>query len=303
MRVDAQTHQLTHNPAADRAVDLAEDLAGDLAMALDPVIFGRRVGLELDPWQRDVVRSARPRLLLNCSRQSGKSTTTALLALHTALYRPEVNILLLSPSLRQSSELFRRVTALLDKLEPRPALLEENKLSLQAANRSRIVSLPASESTVRGFTADLIIEDEAARVPDDLYRAIRPMLATRNGRIILMSTPFGKRGHFHAEWTAGGETWGRVLIPATQCPRITPAFLAEERRSMGDLWFRSEYLCEFAETVDSVFRYDDVMAMVDDDVEPLFAKAQPDASGMPGETDAGDVAPLFGDEVGDEEGW
>ena len=44
----------------------------DLALALDPVLFARRAGYELDPWQQKVLRMMGPRLLLNCSRQSGK---------------------------------------------------------------------------------------------------------------------------------------------------------------------------------------------------------------------------------------
>lgn len=262
------------------------NLALDLAMALDPVVFGHESGIDLDPWQQTVSRSAAKRIMLCCSRQSGKSTTTAMIALHDTIYRPEFNILLLSPSLRQSSELFRRVLAILNKLPDRPPVIEENKLSLQFANLSRIVSLPASESTVRGFTADKIIIDEAARVPDDLYRAVRPMLATRQGQLTLMSTPFGRRGFFFDEWTAGGDAWERVLIPATQCPRITPEFLAEEKRSMGEVWYNSEYLCMFSETVNSVFRYEDVDGAFSDDISPLFATAK-----APDDDDG--LSPLF----------
>jgi hypothetical protein len=83
-------------------------------------------------------------------------------------------VLLLSPSMRQSSELFRKVTNLLSLLEPKPTLTEDNRLSLTLQSGSRVVSLPSSEATVRGFSgASLIIEDEASRVPDELYRAIR----------------------------------------------------------------------------------------------------------------------------------
>lgn len=245
--------------------------ATDLLYALDPATFAQEaLGFTPDPWQAEVLRSPSKRLLLNCCRQSGKSTTTAILALHVAVYRPGSLVLLVSPSLRQSSELFRKVTDLLDRLSQQPELLEDNKLSCTLGNRSRIVSLPSSEATIRGFSgAALIIEDEAARVDDDLYRSVRPMLAVSGGRLVLMSTPFGKRGHFFEEWAHGGDAWTRILIPATECPRISPAFLEEERRSLGELWFRSEYLCEFVETVDSVFGYDLVAEALCTDVRPL----------------------------------
>ncbi len=85
-----------------------------------------------------------------------------------------------------------------------------------------------------------------------------------------MSTPFGKRGHFHEEWENGGPAWERVRITAHECPRISPGFLEEERRSLGDLFFRSEYLCEFTESSGQLFAYGDVAAALDDNVRPLF---------------------------------
>jgi hypothetical protein len=225
--------------------------------------------------------------LLNCCRQSGKSTVTAILALHQAVFFSHSLVLLISPSLRQSSELFKKVTDFLSLLPVRPQLLEDNKLSLHMMNGSRIVSLPSKEANVRGFSGpSLIIEDEASRVPDDLYLAIKPMLAVSKGRLILMSTPFGKRGHFFEAWENGGEQWHRVKIPAHDVPRISPAFLAEEKASMPALWFASEYLCEFTENEDAVFSYADVQNALSPEVHPLFPVA---TSSLP---IGADVAPL-----------
>jgi hypothetical protein len=244
----------------------------DLAMALDRVAFAEEaLGFEPDGWQVKVLRWSGKRLLMNCCRQSGKSTTAAVLALHEAIYQPGSLVLLVSPSLRQSSELFRKVTELLSRLEVRPKLTEDNKLSLAFESGSRVVSLPSSEGTIRGFSgASLIVEDEASRVPDELYRAIRPMLATSGGRLVLMSTPWGRRGHLHEEWENGGPIWERVHVTAYECPRIPAAFLEEERRSIGDLFFQSEYLCEFTESGGQLFAYDDVVAALDEKVRPLF---------------------------------
>jgi hypothetical protein len=95
------------------------------------------------------------------------------------------------------------------------------------------------------------------------------MLAVSGGRLILLSTPFGKRGHFFREFTEG-KGWERIRIPATECPRISEAFLSEERASLGDWWYRQEYLNEFCETLDSVFTHDLVMATLSADIKPLF---------------------------------
>lgn len=246
------------------------DVEGRILYSMDPVSFANSLGFIPDPWQKDVLRWDGKRLLMNCSRQSGKSTLSAILALHRALYFSMSLILLLSPSLRQSSELFRKVTEFLRKLSVRPRLLEDNRLSCVLSNKSRIVSLPSSENTIRGFSgAHLIIEDEAARVDDNLYRTIRPMLAVSNGRLILMSTPFGKRGHFFDEWT-GDNSWERIKVPATECPRITPEFLEEERKSLGEWWYQQEYLCEFEESVTSVFRAEDIQAALSEEVQKWF---------------------------------
>jgi hypothetical protein len=138
------------------------DLAADLAHGLDAVAFAEdRLGFRPDPWQAQVLRSRHSWLLLNCCRQAGKSTVTAALALHTALYDPGL-ILLVSPSLRQSKELFAKVIGSLRDLEPAEVLNEDNKSSCALQNGARIVSLPGDPATVRGFSAPLlpIILDE-----------------------------------------------------------------------------------------------------------------------------------------------
>jgi hypothetical protein len=250
-------------------------LADDLRYALDPVAFAAELlGLELDEWQRGVISSTGKRDLLNCSRQAGKSTTAAVLGLHEALYRPGSLTILVSPSQRQSSELFRKVIELREKLSSDPGLTEDNKLSMTVKGGGRVLSLPGSEATIRGFSgATLIVEDEASRVPDELYMAIRPMLAVRGGRLILMSTPFGKRGHFWHEWSEG-INWQRVEVPAHKVPRISQEFLEEERRAMGDWWFSQEYMCEFRESIDSVFSHASVMGALSDEVQPLFGEGK-----------------------------
>jgi hypothetical protein len=248
------------------------EIAIELRCALDPVAFAvERLGFNPDTWQTTVLRST-GNVLLNCSRQAGKSTTTAILATHTALYRPNALVLLGSPSLRQSRELFAKVSDFIGRLEPVPTLDEDNKLSLTLANGSRVVSLPGSGETVRGFSApDLIIEDESAFVEDSFYVAVRPMLAVSGGRLILLTTPHGKRGHFHEAWTKGGDEWTRIEVPALDCPRIDPQFLEAEKQALGEWGFRQEYECEFLETHDQVFRYADIQRSLSDEVEPLFA--------------------------------
>lgn len=222
-----------------------------IAFKKDPAFWAKevlhwenRIG-KMDRWQESALNSMQ-NSLWNCTRQAGKSTTAAAKGLHKAIFYPKSLILLVSPSQRQSSELFRKVHDHMSMMDLPPRLLEDNRLSCTLENGSRIVSLPGEEKTIRGFSAPaLIIEDEAARVDDALFFAIRPMLAISHGQIIMMSTPFGKRGHFFQEWTFGGDYWSRTMVPATDIPRISQEFLEEERRILKEIWFRQEYLCEF----------------------------------------------------------
>jgi hypothetical protein len=244
-----------------------------LAHSLDPVLFAAEcLGFEADEWQKALLRTTAPQVILNCSRQSGKSTASSILALHKAIFAPGSLILLISPSLRQSRELFGKVTGFLKALQPVQLLEEDNKLSCTLENGSRICSLPGDEKTVRGYSAPaLILEDEASFVTDELYAAIKPMLAVSRGQLILMSTPFGRRGHFYDVWQSGGEAWERISVPATDCPRISPEFLKGELASMSEWRFRQEYMCEFVETVDQIFSYDVIRAAFDPAVTPLFS--------------------------------
>jgi len=205
------------------------DVAVALALALDPARLLSARGLQPDPWQREFLLAPDRQVLLNCSRQSGKSTVTAALALHTLLFRPGSLVLLLSPSLRQSVEIFRKVIDGFDALGRPSRALRRTTLQFELANGSRIVSLPGREHTLRSFSGvNLLVLDEAARIPDVLYRSVRPMLAVSRGRLVALSTPFGQRGWFFDEWQGNGP-WKKVRITWRDCPRITPDFIEEER--------------------------------------------------------------------------
>ncbi len=242
-------------------------IAADLLLALDPVAFAQASGVEPDDWQRAVLRSSASRLLLNVTRQGGKSSTVATLAAHTAIFQPGSLTLIVSPSQRQSAETFRKVLTVYRAAgKPVPAEAE-SVLALTLANGSRVLALPGAESTLRGYSGvALLILDEAARILDDLYYSLRPMLAVSGGRMVALSTPFGARGWFYEAWR-GDEPWERYEVPATACPRISAAFLAEEERNMGQWWFKQEYLCSFEDAQTQVFTRAEVDRAFAEEVE------------------------------------
>ena len=245
----------------------ASDLALDLATALDPVVLADAAGLEPDRWQMDLLRSNAPRVSLNCSRQSGKSTMAALLAVHLANYESDALVLLLSPSLRQSQELYKKTAEIRESLKQPVATEAESALRIELANGSRIISLPGKEHSIRGYSGvKLLVIDEAARVPDELYFAVRPMLAVSGGRLITLSTPFGTRGWWYEAWKSN-ESWERYRVPASDCPRISKEFLEEERRVMGEWWFNQEFDCRFLDAETQPFGREDVDRAFEEEVE------------------------------------
>lgn len=262
-------------------------LGRDLALALDPVRLFELSGRTADPWQAKVLRSRSRRMLLLCARQTGKSVTAACLATHEAVYTPGALILILSPSLRQSSEAFKKCLDVYRLVAKDAPAEDESALKLSLRNGSRIISLPGSEETVRGFSGvRLLILDEASRVPDELVVAVRPMLSVSGGRLVALTTPWGRRGWFYQAWTEGGNVWERTKIVAADCGRISPEFLREERQAIGERAYLQEYACAFVDTEDAYFSGADIQRMVDPAIRPLFPMLPP----LEGE---GDVAGYF----------
>jgi hypothetical protein len=221
----------------------------------DPALILSMAGMTADPWQAELLRSLADRVLILASRQTGKSLCAAAMAVREALLCPGSLTLLLSPTLRQSGELFRdKVLRVYNGLGRPVPTNQESALTMTLANGSRVVSLPGEEGTIRGYSSvALLIIDEAARVPDVLYEAVRPMLAVSGGKLVCLSSAYAKLGFFFEAWTNGGDAWHRVKTMASECPRISPAFLAEERAVLGQRIYDREYQCEFSAADDAVF--------------------------------------------------
>jgi len=218
-----------------------------------------------DNWQSELLQSNDDRIIINASRQAGKSLVVCLLALST-VFQPNTLTLLVSRSLRQAQELFICLKGLYIKA-PLVDCKSETTLSLCLKNGSRVLCLPSSPDTIRCYSAvDLLIIDEASRVLDEVYLATRPMLAVSKGRLLLLSTPAGLRGFFSDVWHTG-ENWKKYEITAEECPRITPEFLSEERKAMSERFYKQEYMCQFSSTDDSLFSNELIENSLTDEIE------------------------------------
>jgi len=252
---------------------------------------------DADEVQTEFINSQASDIIINCTRQWGKTTTAGIKAAHRARFVRESEILVVSATQRQAAILEAKaqwaLTKAAQKFQPvqggeyevmeydpedGPQIVRRSVLSLELSNGSRIISTPASEDSIRGYSPSMIIIDEDSRVPDGLYDAIRPMRAAHPCQLVLQSTPNGKRGHFYREWVGDDPAWTRFHVPADQCPRITKEFLARELTKMtSEAMYRQEYFCEFIDLAGSLFTDEMIRNMtVMDNVEPIAKPWLPD---------------------------
>ena len=222
--------------------------------------------VEPDPWQKRVL-CANDNLALCATRQGGKTTIIAALV-NWYLQCCGKYVVVVSPSEEQSFEFAKRVLAQYDAL-PLVGCSKRNAGSLKLENGAEMLALPCNEKTVRCRSAvDLLVMDEASRIPDSLYGAVRPMLAVSKGRTVLLSTPFGKRGFFYKACIS--DHWNKVFIPWHKCPRLTAEFIEEERVEHGDLWIQQEYECKFLNLENCIFDPEEFRALIVKDTDVVY---------------------------------
>lgn len=237
----------------------------------DPTLVMREAGYEPDAWQQEVLSCWGSNVHLNASRQSGKTFVTAGKAILTACLEAPALVLILSRSLRQAGELFRaKLMPLYERLGRPVRVTRETALQVELANGSRIISLPGHEETIRGFSSvSMLILDEASRIPDVLFKSVKAMVAVSNGRVVALSTPWGRRGWFYELSKRSRDSWRRWIVPWSMCPRLTPRFIAEERRDCGDAWVAQEYENSYNTLVDAVFAEETLKRSVAEGIEDI----------------------------------
>lgn len=209
-----------------------------------------------DPWQKDVMFSisamGEDNILL-CSRQVGKTEAISACGYLRACLGGFV--LIITPSDDQSKEFLERLLKHHHRHNLVRTSSDPTKHELRTETGGRILALPNNERTVRVYSAvDMLILDEASRIPDNLYGAVRPMLSVSKGQTILLSTPFGKRGFFYRAWNGqGASSWKRTQVNWRQCSRLSQEFIEEERSEHGEDWVQQEYECKFSDVAGGIF--------------------------------------------------
>jgi hypothetical protein len=230
----------------------------------------RDAGYIADPWQERVLRSPSDRIMLLCARQLGKSLTTACKAVHQALYSPGSTVILISRSQDQSDELHGKVIKVYNALGRPVRAARELVSEIVLENRSRVVALPNNPETVRGYSdVDMLIIDEASRVPHEIIVAVLPMIMASKGKVILLSTPAGQTNFFYEQWVDPHGKWERITAKASECKRFDPAVLEEVRRELGPRAAAQELDCEFLRSDQQVFSLESIDAAFDSDLPAL----------------------------------
>ena len=234
-----------------------------------------------DPLQAQILDSPAQRLILLCCRQFGKSTLAAIKALHFALSRPHSTVLCVSPTLRRSTEWLRIVRNFLSTLATPhgpaiaspPAPLHLTAHSLTLPNHARIIALPGAAHTNRGYSAHLILFEEAAFIPDPVFTALLPSLAATGGALWLVSSAGQPAGFFYDIWSRPATGYARFQATAAQCPRISAEHLEEARLALGEHRFRREYFCEFSPDALPIFSPELLDSAIDDSLDPWLLEA------------------------------
>jgi phage FluMu gp28-like protein len=242
-----------------------EDLRNRLRR--DPVAFAEAV-LDFKPfsYQAELLRCQSKRIVACWARQTGKTTAIAIKVVHSAFTNANTTTLIVSRGLRQSMIMYGVIENLVKvHLVLRRSVVKSTRTMIQLSNGSRIVALPCGPdgASLRGYTADLVVMDEAAFMPEDVIASvIFPMLATTNGTAIMLSTPWG-RDHIFYRSFKNLNYWSQQ-VKAGVCPLISKEFLEEQRRDIGELRYRMEYEAEFVEDENSFFSQDLIRECVED---------------------------------------
>jgi len=213
------------------------------------------MNLKLDDWQEEVLKT-KGNLCLRSGRQVGKSTIISIKAGDFAVNNACKVILVIASVERQARLLFDKILNYIYenyKKHIKRGKDRPTKHKIMLTNGSVIHCLPTGLDGygIRGYTVNLLIADEAAFIPEEVWTAVTPMLAVTRGNIILLSTPCGKAGYFYRAFE--DDTFTTFHVSAEDCPRRNEAFLAQERKRMTKLQYAQEYLGEFIDELRQFF--------------------------------------------------
>lgn len=231
-----------------------------------------REAFEMEPQDHQVeyMEDSRNTLVLK-GRQIGMSTAGAALAISVARSGPGRDAVIVSPSMKQSTEVALKSRLGLWNLGEK--LTKDSTSELMLENGSRILSLAGTARAVRGYSAALLVVDEAAWVEEPTWAAARPMVSATKGRVIIQSTPGLPVGWFFDLWQATPADWLRMRVRSDEVASVSREFLDAEQASMSPELFAQEYLAQFAAAPAADL-------WTEDEWRALIRKKDPDTTGQ-----------------------
>ena len=216
----------------------------------------QELGIILDEWQKEYIMHE-GNTVVRAGRQSGKSFAESLRVALFALLNSKTSTLIIASVDRQSIELLEKVKSQIiglakNQIKGRPTF---HKIELK--NGSIIRAEPAGQTGygLRGFTVDKLVADEAHYIPEEVFVAVQPMLATTGGTTDLLSTPRGNVGFFY-DCCQNKEDFYEIHVKSELCPRITKEFLAQQRKALTKLQYAQEYEAIFLDALQQFFTKD-----------------------------------------------
>ena len=245
----------------------------------DPVLVLKDAGFHKPhPEQISVLRNWRRDHMLLWSRQGGKSTVGATIAVHNLLFNassvaPYATVPIVSRAQHQSGELFQTARKLYGALPYAPPLVVDSATVMRTPDGGRILAYPGSEESVRGLSAVTIaLIDEATLVEESLRNAVTPMLATTNAPLWCMGTAKGEAGWFYDDWhNSDLDFIVKSKVVYSELKHLPAEFFERERRRMPSWQFRQEYGCEFlADGDEFLIRPEVIDRVINSDIRPLW---------------------------------
>jgi len=260
--------------AITKIVKIVEETVKDTLQKLhDPVFFSEEV-LNFKPfdYQKKLLHDDSKRICACMGRQTGKSTTISAKAIHFAMLHPKTTTLIVSATLRQSMLMFDKILAFVYMSKPvRDSIAYHSRTRIQFKNGSWIIALPCGRTgvTLRGHTAALIILDEVAFIPEEVINnAVLPMIATTDGKVWMLSTPYDREHIFYK--TFNDPTWSVYHLPSSVNPLISKGFLEEQKRLIGETNYLQEYEAQFVDDVNAYFPMTLIRQCIDPDLSEVY---------------------------------
>lgn len=219
----------------------------------------------------------RNRIWLAC-RQSAKSTTLTIEILHKMLFNEDYEYVILANKGGTAREIFARVRMAYEQLPlwMQPGVVEWNKGSVILDNDSRTFAAASSSDSIRGFSPNEVLLDEAAFVRNDeeFMASVYPTISSgTKSRITQISTPNGPRGIFYRDYMKakdGKSSYFSFKVPWFFVPGRDEEWKKKQIEDTSYIQFRQEQDCDFLGTSDGLIDGESLERISNNVREPLI---------------------------------